>query len=53
MGFTAWLAIAYVFLIIITAIALAKKKKVLSIIITSIMVLGIAALLYLWITSPM
>ena len=53
MGFTAWLAIVYVLLIIITAIAFVSKKKVAGIITTAIMVLGIVALGYLWFTSPM
>ena len=53
MGFTAWLLIAYVLLIIITAIAFAMKKKVIGIATTAIMILGIVVLGYLWITSPM
>ena len=53
MGFTFWLAIVYVLLIIITAIAFAKKKKVIGVIGTLIMVVGIVVLGYLWITSPM
>lgn len=53
MGFTAWLAIAYVLLIIITAIAFAKKKKAAGIITTAIMILGLMVLGFLWITSPM
>ena len=53
MGFTAFLAIVYLLLIIITAIAFAKKKKVAWIITTAIMVLGIVVLGYLWIISPM
>ncbi len=44
MGFTVWLAIVYVLLVIITAIAFAKKKKVTGIITTAIMVLGIVVL---------
>lgn len=53
MGFTVWLAIVYVLLMIITAIAVAKKKKVAGIIATAIMVFGIVVLGYLWITSSM
>ena len=53
MGFTAWLAIVYVLLIIITAIAFVRKKKVAGIITTAIMVLGIVVLGYLWFTSSM
>ena len=53
MGFTVWLAIVYVLLMIITAIAFAKKKKVAGIITAAIMVLGTVVLGYLWITSPM
>ena len=53
MGFTAWLAMVYVLLIIITAIAFVRKKKVAEIITTAIMVLGIVALGYLWFTSSM
>ena len=53
MGFTVWLAIVYMLLIIITAIAFAKKKKAAGIITTATMVLGIVVLGYLWITSPM
>ena len=53
MGFTAWLAIVYVLLIIITAIAFVRKKKVVGIITTAIMVLGIVVLGYLWFTSSM
>ena len=52
-GFTAWLAIVYVLLIIITAIAFVRKKKVAGIITTAIMVLGIVVLGYLWFTSSM
>ena len=53
MGFTAWLAIVYMLLIIITAIAFVRKKKVAGFITTAIMVLGIVVLGYLWFTSPM
>ena len=53
MVFTAWLAIVYVLLIIITAIAFVRKKKVAGIITTAIMVLGIVVLGYLWFTSSM
>ena len=53
MGFTAWLAIVYVLLIIITAIAFVRKKKDAGIITTAIMVLEIVVLGYLWFTSSM
>ena len=47
------MAIVYVLLIIITAIAFVRKKKVAGFITTAIMVLGIVVLGYLWIISPM
>lgn len=53
MGSAARLAIVYVLLIIITALAFAKKKKAVGIITAAIMVLGLFALGYFWITSPM
>ena len=53
MSFTAWVVIAYVLLIMITAIAFAMKKKGIGIATTAIMILGIVVLGYLWITSPM
>ena len=53
MGFTTWLAIVYLLLIVLAAIAFVKKKKVIGIITTAIMVLGIVVLGYFWVTSPM
>lgn len=57
MGFTTYLMIMYLVLIIADIFAFIKGRKnkiwVPFIIITTIMVLGIVVLGYLWITSPM
>ena len=53
MGFTVWLAIIYLLLIISTTVAWTNKKKILAIVLISLMALGIILLGYLWITFPM
>ncbi len=57
MSFTMYLMILYLGLLIIDIFAFLKgkenKKWMPFIIITAIMVIGITALVYLWITSPM
>ncbi len=57
MGFTIYLAIIYLILFIIDIFAFIRGKKdkkwLAFIIISTIMVIGIVVLLYLWITSPM
>ena len=53
MGFTMWLAIIYIVLIALTVLSFIKKKKAIGAIFLAIMVMGIIALGYLWITSPM
>lgn len=57
MGFTMILLLVYLILFLIDIVALIyglkKKKWILFILITVIMVLGIITLGYLWITSPM
>lgn len=57
MGFTMWLLIAYLLLLILDCTAffygLKKQSWTPCIIITAIMLAGIAVLGYLWLTSPM
>ena len=57
MGFTMILLLVYLILFLIDIVAfiygLKKKKWILFILITVIMVLGIVILGYLWVTSPM
>ena len=57
MGFTMIVLLVYFILFLIDMVAfiygLKKKKWILFILITVIMVLGIVTLVYLWVTSPM
>ena len=57
MGFTMILLLVYLILFLIDIAAfiygLKKKKWILFILVTMIMVLGIVTLGYLWVTSPM
>ena len=57
MGFTMILLLVYLILFLIDIVAfiygLKKKKWILFILVTVIMVLGIVTLGYLWVTSPM
>ena len=53
MGFTTKLLLVYLALFMIDIAALRKKKWILFIPTTVIMVLGIVILGYLWFTSPM
>lgn len=53
MSFMALLGITYLLLIVLSVLAFRKRKKVIGIALIAIMVLGIAVLGYLWITSPM
>ena len=53
MGFTTWLIIIYLILIVCVIIAFIRRKKVLGIVLISFMALGIILLVYLWFTSSM
>lgn len=53
MTFTGLLAVFYTILLVIDILAFVKKRKAFGIMITAVMALSIAALGYLWITSPM
>ena len=57
MGFTMIVLLVYFILFLIDMVAfiygLKKKKWILFILVTVIMVLGIVTLVYLWVTSPM
>lgn len=53
MGFTMWLMILYIVLIVLTVLSFVKKKKAIGVFLSLIMVLGIVVLGYLWVTSPM
>lgn len=53
MSFTRLFVTVYELLLVFTIVSFVKKKKVIGIALIAIMVLGIAVLGYLWITSPM
>ncbi|MCR5618473.1 MAG: hypothetical protein K6F65_00100 [Lachnospiraceae bacterium] len=53
MSFTRLFVTAYELLLIFTIVSFVKKKKRVGIALISVMVLGIAVLGYLWMTSPM
>lgn len=53
MGFTAKLLLAYILLLALTVPAFIKKKKLLAMLFLGIMLMGIIALFYLLLISPM
>ena len=53
MGFTMWLGMVYIGLMGLAATAFIKKKRGIGMILSAIMVTGILALGWLWVTSPM
>ena len=53
MGFTAWLALIYLILLIFTTISFLTKKNKIGYALIGVMIIGIIVLGYLWITSPM
>lgn len=53
MGFTAWLAVAYLVLLMADVAAMVKKQRALAIGLTAIMAVGIGALWLLWASFPM
>ena len=53
MGFTSWLALAYLILLIFTIVAFLRKKNKIGYALIVVMIIGIIVLGYLWITSPM
>ena len=53
LGFTAWLMIIYVVLFASAVFAFIKKKKVIGIILSAVMITGVLILGYMLITSPM
>ena len=53
MGFTAWLAVAYLVLLMADVAAAVKGRKTLAIGLTVIMAVGIGALWLLWVSFPM
>lgn len=52
-GFTGLIALVYMVLIGLAVFAFIKKKIAIGIILSAICVIGIIALGYLWLTSPM
>lgn len=53
MGFTMWLLLAYIILIVGAFIAFKRKRKTIGIVLLLVMALSIFTLGYLWIHSPM
>ena len=53
MGFTAWLAFVYLILLTLTIVSFLRKKNKVGATLLVLMFLGIFALGYLWMTSPM
>ena len=53
MGFTVWMALLYLVLIAGTIFEIIKKRKIIGIILITVMTVGIVILGYLWFTSPM
>lgn len=53
MGFTAKLALLYLVLLIMVILSFLKRKKWIGISLLAVMIIGVAVLGFLWITSPM
>ena len=53
MGFTLWMVLLYLLLLMITVLSFVRNAKIIGIITITMMALGIAVLCYLWITNPM
>ena len=53
MGFTVWMALLYLVLIAGTIFAFMRKRKIIGIILITVMTVGIVILGYLWFISPM
>ncbi|MBQ6479297.1 MAG: hypothetical protein IJI44_08045 [Erysipelotrichaceae bacterium] len=53
MGFTAWIGLIYLLLVIFAVYSFSRKKNRIGICLSIAMILGLLILGYLWFTSPM